>query len=138
MESSSLAFLQRLLDTISPSGYEDEAARVIKEEAGRFADEVSVDVHGNVHVVVNRGAGPRVMLAGHMDEIGLQITHIDDDGFLRFTAIGGWDPQILQGQRVWIRTAAGRITGVVGKKRSEERRVGKECGARWRPSQKVK
>src|SRR5690606_108520 len=116
MESSSLAFLQRLLDTISPSGYEDEAARVIKEEAGRFADEVSVDVHGHVHVVVNRGAGPRVMLAGHVDELGLQITHTDDDGSLRFTAIGGWAPQTLHGQRGWHRTAAGRITGVVGKK----------------------
>lgn len=116
MEPESLDFLKRLLETISPSGYEDEAARVVKEEAATFADEVSVDVHGNVHVVVNRGAGPRVMLAGHIDEIGLQITHIDPEGFLRFTTIGGWDPQILQGQRVWIRTARGRVTGVVGKK----------------------
>src|SRR5690554_3151111 len=105
MEAASQAFLERLLESISPSGYEAEAARVVREEASSFADEVRVDVHGNVHVVVNRGAGPRVMLAGHIDEIGLQITHIDRDGFLRFATIGGWDPQVLQGQRVWIRTA---------------------------------
>ncbi|HEX6989374.1 MAG TPA: M42 family metallopeptidase [Bacillota bacterium] len=116
MEAASQAFLERLLESISPSGYEAEAARVVQEEASSFADEVRVDVHGNVHVVVNRGAGPRVMLAGHIDEIGLQITHIDREGFLRFATIGGWDPQILQGQRVWIRTARGRVTGVVGKK----------------------
>lgn len=116
MDGQSRAFLERLLATISPSGYEDEAAAVIKEEAAGFADEVSVDVHGNVTVVVNKGGGPRVMLAGHMDEIGLQITNIDKDGFLRFTTIGGWDPQILQGQRVWIRTQAGRVPGVIGKK----------------------
>ncbi len=116
MEQVSRAFLERLLNTISPSGYEDEAAAVVKAEAAAFADEVSVDVHGNVTAVVNRGGRPRVMLAGHVDEIGLQIANIDEHGFLRFVGIGGWDPQILQGQRVWIRTSGGRIPGVIGKK----------------------
>lgn len=109
-------FFERLLGTISPSGYEEEAAAVIKAEAASFADEVRVDVHGNVDVIVNRGGSPRIMLAGHMDEIGLQITNVDAEGYLRFTVIGGWDPQILQGQRVWIKSAGGRVHGVIGKK----------------------
>lgn len=116
LHTDSRAFLERLLATISPSGYEDEAAEVIKSHAQSFASDVSVDVHGNVTAVVNPGGSPRIMLAGHMDEIGLQITNIDDDGYLRFAPIGGWDPQILPGQRVWIRTGKGRITGVIGKK----------------------
>lgn len=116
MDAVSKAFLERLLNAASPSGYESEAAAVIKEEAGKFADRISVDLHGNVSVIVNEGGGPRVMLAGHMDEIGLQIVNIDDNGFLRFKPIGGWDPQILQGQRVWIAKEGRRIPGVIGKK----------------------
>jgi len=104
------------MDTISPSGYEEEAARVWLEEAETFADRTWADQHGNAYALVNEGGSPRVMFAGHMDEIGLMITHIDDNGFLYFAAIGGWDPQILQGQRVWIRTSTGRRTGVIGKK----------------------
>lgn len=116
MESRSLDFLKRLLATVSPSGYEDEAAQVWTEEAKTFADEVRSDTQGNVIAVVNKGGKPRVMLAGHMDEIGFMITHIDDQGFLYFGQIGGWDPQIVQGQRVWIRTQSGKIPGVIGKK----------------------
>ncbi len=116
MEERSLEFLERLMETISPSGYEREAALVWTEEAKTFADKVWVDAHGNAFAVVNQGGSPRVMLAGHMDEIGLMVTHIDDKGFLYFTTIGGWDPQILQGQRVWVRTREGRVPGVIGKK----------------------
>lgn len=116
MEKKSRRFLEDLLAAISPSGYEQEAAAVVKAYAASFADEVSVDVHGNVTAVVNKGGSPRIMLAGHIDEIGLQITNIDQDGFLRFTTIGGWDPQIPQGQRVWIQTKGGRVAGVIGKK----------------------
>lgn len=102
--------------TISPSGYEDEAARIWQEEARQFADQVYVDAHGNAVAVVNPSGSPRVMLAGHMDEIGFTITHIDDQGFLHFAPIGGWDPQIAQGQRVTIRTKNGPVRGVLGKK----------------------
>lgn len=116
MEPRSLEFLKKLLATISPSGYEDEAAKAWTEEAKTFADEVRSDTQGNVIAVVNKGGKPRVMLAGHMDEIGFMITHIDDQGFLYFGQIGGWDPQIAQGQRVWIRTQSGKILGVIGKK----------------------
>jgi endoglucanase len=116
MEPRSLDFLKRLLATISPSGYEDEAAQVWADEARTFADDVRSDTQGNVIAIVNQGGKPRVMLAGHMDEIGFMITHIDDQGFLYFGQIGGWDPQIVQGQRVWIRTQSGKIPGVIGKK----------------------
>jgi len=116
MEARSLEFLKKLLRTISPSGFEEEAARVWLGEARTFADRVWTDAHGNAYALVNEGGSPRVMLAGHMDEIGLMITHIDEQGFLYFTTIGGWDPQILQGQRVWVRTREGRVLGVIGKK----------------------
>jgi putative aminopeptidase FrvX len=90
----------KLLDAPGPSGFEARAARVWREEAESFADEVRADVSGNSLAVVNPGGRPRVMLAGHIDEIGVMLTHIDDEGFLYFTGIGGWDPQVLVGQRV--------------------------------------
>ncbi len=116
MKKQSLSFLKNLLGTISPSGYEDEAAAVYEAEAKKFADRVERDSHGNTDAVVNAGGAPRVMFAGHYDEIGFLVTHIDDNGFLWIAPVGGWDPQIAQGQRVWIRTKRGRVPGVIGKK----------------------
>lgn len=116
VESSSLEFLKRLLDTPGPSGFEAAVARVWREEAERFADRVTADVSGNSFATVNEGGSPRVMLAGHIDEIGLMITHIDDDGFLYVDGIGGWDPQVLVGQRIRILGKDGYVLGVVGKK----------------------
>lgn len=109
-------FLVRFLSTISPSGFEEEAARVWVEEARQFSERTWRDLHGNAFAVVNEGGTPRVMLAGHMDEIGLMVAHVTDQGYLYVRAIGGWDPQILPGQRVWIRTKNGRVLGVVGRK----------------------
>ena len=111
-----IAFLERLLDAPGPSGFETRAARVWREEAETFASDVRVDVSGNSFATVNPDGAPRVMLAGHIDEIGLQITHIDEDGFLYFDGIGGWDPQVLVGQRVAILGREGDVPGVVGKK----------------------
>jgi len=116
MEERSKEFLKRYMETISPSGFEAEAAAVWREEADRFADRTWVDLHGNSFALVNEGGSPRVMLAGHTDEIGLMITYIDEQGFLYFRGIGGWDPQVLPGQRVWIRTKRGRVEGVIGRK----------------------
>ena len=116
MEAHSMDFLKRLMGTISPSGYEQEGARVWREEANKFADKVWGDSHGNSFAMLNEGGRPSVMFAGHIDEIGLMITHIDENGFLYVQTIGGWDPQILPGQRVHIRTKDGDITGVLGKK----------------------
>ena len=110
------AFLARLLDATGPSGFEVDAARVWRAEAETFADSVTTDVSGNTLATVNPDGRPRIMLAGHIDEIGLQVTHIDEDGFLYIAGIGGWDPQVLVGQRVKILGPSGGILGVVGKK----------------------
>lgn len=111
-----ISFLERLLDAPGPSGFEVRAARVWREEAATFADDVRVDVSGNSYATVNGGGAPAVMLAGHIDEIGLQITHIDEKGFLFVDEIGGWDPQVLVGQRVTVLGRNGDVAGVVGKK----------------------
>jgi endoglucanase len=111
-----IAFLERLLDAHGPSGFEVRAARVWREEAERLADRVRVDVSGNSFATLQPDGSPRVMLAGHVDEIGLQVTHIDDQGFLFFDEIGGWDSQVLVGQRVRILARDGDVPGVIGKK----------------------
>ena len=115
LSDSSIAFLKRLLDTPGPSGFESAPARVWRDEARAFAD-VSNDVAGNSMATVNAGGAPTIMLAGHIDEIGLIITYIDDDGFLYISGIGGWDPQVLVGQRLRIMGRNGDVVGVVGKK----------------------
>jgi endoglucanase len=112
---SSVAFLKRLLDTPGPSGYEAATAKVWREEAGAFAT-VSCDVHGNSMAEVSGKGGPTIMLAGHIDEIGVIITYIDDDGFLYIGPIGGWDPQVLVAQRIRFAGKSGDVIGVVGKK----------------------
>ena len=116
MKDHSLAFLKRLLDTPGPSGFEVAPARVWRTEAESFADLVEADVTGNSRAALNPDATLRVMFAGHIDEIGLMVVHVDDDGFLSFQAIGGWDSQVLVGQRVVILGRDGPVTGVVGKK----------------------
>lgn len=115
MEQHSLEFLRRLLSIPGPSGDEAAPARAWREEARTFADEVHADVHGNSYAKLN-GSGPRVLLAGHIDEIGLMISHIDEHGFLFFAAVGGWDDQVLVGQRVRLLGRQGDLIGVIGKK----------------------
>lgn len=115
MKTSSMDFLKHLMSAISPSGYERDAVREFRREAETFATAVRTDVHGNTDVVVNPGGSPRVMLAGHYDEIGFIVTLIDSKGFLWVAPIGGWDEQIPQGQRVAIRTDKGVVKGVIGK-----------------------
>lgn len=116
METTSLAFLQQILQTPSASGYEPALQGVVREYISPAADRVSVDVHGNLIAVRNPGARLRVMLAGHCDQIGLIVQYVDDDGYVYVQEIGGWDPQVLIGQRMTIWTAAGPVIGVVGRK----------------------
>jgi putative aminopeptidase FrvX len=111
----SVAFLKKLLDTPGPSGFEGAPARIWREEAGKFA-EVSADVTGNSAARVCPSGSPRIMLAGHIDEIGVIVTHIDDEGFIYIGAIGGWDIQVLIGQRIRFLGRNGDVIGVVGKK----------------------
>lgn len=117
MELDRERFLESLVNAMSPSGFEEEAVRVWVDRAKNYADRVYTDYHGNAIAVLNEGKEPRVMIAGHIDEIGYMITYVDENGFLYFSAIGGIDPQIAQGQRVWIKGKNGdRILGVIGKK----------------------
>ena len=111
-----LSFLERLLEEPGPSGFESRPARVWRSEAETFADKVWSDVHGNSFAELGSARRPRVMLAGHVDEIGLQITHVDENGFLYVDGIGGWDPQVLVGQRVRVMGRDGDVPGVVGQK----------------------
>ena len=110
-----ISFLERLLDAPGPSGFESRAARVWTSEAESFAESWS-DVVGNSYAAVRPEARPLVLLAGHIDEIGLQVTHADKSGLLYFGGIGGWDPQVLVGQRVRVLGAQGDVPGVIGRK----------------------
>ncbi len=116
MKTESLDFLTALLNTPGPSGFESAPARVWRDYANTFADTVDRDTSGNSIAALKAGLGPRVMLAGHMDEIGFMVHHIDDNGFLYFSTIGGWDHQVFVGQRVVILTKNGAVEGVIGKK----------------------
>ncbi|MCD6575528.1 M42 family metallopeptidase [Candidatus Aerophobetes bacterium] len=116
MDEKSLLFLKRLIETPSPSGFEQPLQRVIRERLKESADEIRTDVHGNVIAVKNPGGKPRIMLAAHCDEVGFMVKYIDENGFIYFSSIGGVDAHIVPGQRVKIHTDSGDILGVVGKK----------------------
>lgn len=108
--------LRSLLTAHGPSGYETAPAGVFRDASSAFA-EVTTDVMGSVWArVPGTAGGPTLAIVGHIDEIGLIVSHVDDDGFLRFRGVGGWDPQILIGQRVLLATRGGDVPGVVGKK----------------------
>jgi len=123
--------LRQLLTAAGPSGYETAPAAAFAAAGRAFTDDVEIDVMGSVVARVRGTADPAspapfLAVVGHIDEIGLIVTHIDDDGFLRFIGVGGWDPQILVGQRVEIATREGTVAGVAGRKaihllRDEER-----------------
>jgi putative aminopeptidase FrvX len=115
MRAESLAFLEKLVNTPSPSGYEERAAEVYRAYTTPFSDQVTTDVHGNVAAILHPKARTRIMLAGHMDEIGFIVHYISDDGFIYFSTIGGQDSVIPVGQRVWIHGSE-RIPGVIGRK----------------------
>jgi len=135
MRKESLDFLKELLTTPSPSGYESQAQRTWCRYARRFADEVRTDAYGNAVAVLNPGGDPKIMLDGHIDELGLMIKHIDEKGFVYFQKIGGVDPALLRGKRVNIHTDKGTVRGVIGataihlKERSKEEKPPKmhEC-----------
>jgi endoglucanase len=135
LSESSIAFLKRLLDTPGPSGFESAPAKLWRDEARAFAD-VSSDVAGNSMAVVNPNGAPTIMLAGHIDEIGVIVTYIDDEGYLFISGIGGWDPQVLVGQRIRIIGSNGDVFGVIGKKpihviKADDRKKASEMRDLW-------
>jgi len=108
--------LTRLLDARGPSGFEMEAAAAWRSLAEEFADRTWSDIYGSSFAQINEGGSPKVMLASHIDEIGLMIHHIDDQGFLWVKEVGGWDAQVLVGQRMEILTSDGPVAGVIGRR----------------------
>lgn len=116
MEPQALEFLKNILETPSPSGYERPVQEIVRQYAAGFSGEVVTDVHGNVIAARNPDAPLRVMLAGHCDQIGFLVRYIDSDGFLYVQAIGGWDPQIVVGQRMTVWTESGPVFGAIARK----------------------
>lgn len=114
MQKESTDFLFRLLETPSPSGFEQKIQQVVKKRISKFADDVRIDVHGNLIAAANPEGKVRIMLAGHCDQIGMMITHIDDKGYLYFQQIGGLDPAVVPGSNITVHTRNGEIPGVIG------------------------
>ena len=133
MNSKTLDFLKKLQETPSPSGSEVAIAELVRDRLGDSADEISTDVMGSVHATIygkeeTREVVPSVMLAAHMDEIGLMVRYISPEGFLSVAQVGGVDSAILPGLRVDVHTESGILRGVVGRKpihllKPEERKV---------------
>jgi len=108
--------LKSLVEAPSPSGFETPAQQVVRNYLQPLADELRTDVMGNLIAVLKGQGGPRLMLAGHCDEIGFMVLYINDEGFIYFGAIGGVDPHLSAGQRVNIHTKNGPVSGIIGKK----------------------
>jgi putative aminopeptidase FrvX len=115
MRDESLHFLEALIATPSPSGFEQPVASLYRSYVETHADKVTTDVLGNVSAVLHPDAPLRIMYAGHMDEIGFIVHYIDEDGFLFFNTIGGTDVATEIGQRVWVHGRE-RVLGIVGRK----------------------
>ena len=116
MTPDSKAFLKQLVETPSPSGYEQQVQQLVRERIRPWCDEVKTDVMGNVFGIRNPVGRPRVMLAGHCDQIGFLVQYISDDGFLYVDQIGGVDPVVATAHRVVIMTRQGLVPGVLGRK----------------------
>ncbi|MBA3881557.1 MAG: M42 family metallopeptidase [Chthoniobacterales bacterium] len=116
MNADSKQFLKQLVETPSPSGYEHDVQKLVRDRIAPWCDSVRTDVMGNVFGVRNPDGRPRVMLAGHCDQIGFIVNYITDDGFLHVDPIGGVDPVVATSQRVSITTRNGMVPGVIGRK----------------------
>ncbi len=115
-DRSPLEFFRLAIETPSPSGFEEPIQEVIRKYITPHADHVRTDVHGNLIASAGDPAGPRLMYAGHSDQIGLLVSYIDEFGFLYAQTIGGWDPQQLIGQAMTVWTAGGPLAAVISRK----------------------
>jgi endoglucanase len=116
MQDRSYDFLKELLETPSASGYERPVQDHVRAWAQQYADEVRTDRHGNVIAVLHPTGQPRIMLAGHCDQIALMVQHIDENGYLYVQPIGGWDMQVLLGQHLTVCTKNGPIPAVISRR----------------------
>lgn len=131
-----MKFLEELLNSSGPSGFEEETAGIFREYLNKFCDKVETDVLGNTIGVLNPDAEFTVMLAGHYDEIGFQIVHIDDEGLLYFRPNGGIDKLTVPGTEIEVTTEKGKIPGLIGKKpihllKAKERKLAVELEDMW-------
>ncbi len=109
------ALLERLSNVHGVSGYEGNVRQIIEDEVRAYVDEIKTDKMGNL-IATKPGGKPAVMLAAHMDEIGLMVKYVDDKGFARFAKTGGWFDQTLLNQRMILHTTKGTLYGVIGSK----------------------
>ena len=116
MNKESKKFLYRLLETPSPTGFEEDIQKIVKEYAKPFADSIEIDLHGNLIAAINTKAKRRVMLAGHCDQIGFMVRHITKEGYLYVLPLGGIDAGVVYGAHVEIHSKKGKILGVFGRK----------------------
>ncbi|MBX3414161.1 MAG: M42 family metallopeptidase [Pirellulales bacterium] len=116
MDDRARKFLRQLLETPSPSGYERPVQDLVRAYVADFAEKVTTDLHGNVIAAANTSAPLRLMFAGHCDQIGLLVQHVDGDGFIYVQPIGGWDVQVLIGQKMTIWTDGGPVQGIIARK----------------------
>ena len=136
MRKQSKQFLVDMLESPSVSGYEQPVQQVVRKYIAKAADQVNTDSHGNVHAILNPDGQPRVMLAGHSDQIGFLVQHIEEDGFIRVSAVGGHDMQIVLGQAVTVWSASGPFPGAIARKpvhvmTAEDRKKIPELHALW-------
>jgi endoglucanase len=126
MRKESLEFLQSLLTTPTPSGFEAPGQKLWCEYARQYADEVRTDAYGNAVAVLNPKGSPKILLDGHLDELGLMIKHVDEKGYIYFQRIGGVDPALVRSKRVNIHAAGGIVRGVIGATAIHLKERGKE------------
>jgi putative aminopeptidase FrvX len=118
--------LRKLLTAPGPSGYETAAAAVWREAAEGFATVSSDAMGSSVARVAGTAGGPLLVVLGHIDEIGVMVTHVDDNGFVFFLAVGGQRPDVLHGQRVSVVTSSGPVPGVIGRKGGKRLKAGEK------------
>lgn len=118
MDAGNKEFFRKLITAPGPSGFEQAPTRIWREAASEWAEKIDWDNLGNSYAFVNGTAGSdyAVVIEGHIDEIGFIVTHVDDNGFVWFDKIGGWDDQVVVGQRIVIAGNDGDVYGVIGKK----------------------
>ena len=110
----SYEFLKTLLNTPSPSGFETRGQKVWVDYVSQFADSVEIDSYGNAFATLNPGGDPVILMSGHIDELGLMISHISEEGFLYFKGIGGVDRTLIRGQRITVHGSQGPVPGITG------------------------
>jgi tetrahedral aminopeptidase len=136
MRDESVQFLKALVEAGGPSGYEGPVQELFRRQVEPLAESITSDVMGNAIAVLNGHGRPRLMFAGHADEIGFLVSFINDEGFIYFRPVGGWDAEIAVGQRVTVHTGSGPVRGVIGKRAihlmdEEDRKKKSELHTLW-------